>query len=118
MCIHTGKTDSANPNLPLLLATASFDATVKLWDPESGRCMHTLRKHSQPVYSVTFSPDAQFIATGSFDEKLYVWNVKDGSLVRQYRGGGGIFEVCWNARGDKIAACFADNTISILDMRM
>lgn len=28
---------SANPNLQLLLATASFDATVKLWDIEVGR---------------------------------------------------------------------------------
>ena len=28
-----------NPNQQLLLATASFDATVKLWDVAAGRCV-------------------------------------------------------------------------------
>ena len=28
---------TSNPNMPLLLATASFDNTVKLWDAEHGR---------------------------------------------------------------------------------
>lgn len=80
--------------------------------------MHSLRKHTEPVYSVAFSPDGEYIATGSFDKKLYVWNVKDGQLVKQYAGGGGIFEVCWNKDGSRLAACFSDCSISILDFRM
>ena len=33
---------SSNPNKSLMLASASFDATVKLWDVEAGKCLHTL----------------------------------------------------------------------------
>lgn len=108
---------SANPNLPLVLATASFDSTVRLWDPESGRCLHTLEHHTQPVYSVAFSPDGRYLATGSRDKLCLIWNVKDGRLVRQYEGGGGIFEIAWNYTGLKLAASFQDSTISVLDLR-
>ncbi len=35
----------------VIMASASFDSTV-LWDVERGLCIHTLTKHSEPVYSV------------------------------------------------------------------
>eukprot|EP00698_Gefionella_okellyi_P001357 TRINITY_DN112_c0_g1_i1.p1 TRINITY_DN112_c0_g1~~TRINITY_DN112_c0_g1_i1.p1 ORF type:complete len:465 (+),score=53.86 TRINITY_DN112_c0_g1_i1:57-1451(+) len=109
---------TAFPNRDLVLATASFDSTVKLWNPETGQCIRTLVKHSEPVYSVAFSPSGEFVASGSFDRCLHIWSVKDGSLVRTYRGLGGIFEVCWNSRGDKVAASFSDNSVSVLDFRI
>ena len=67
---------SANPSANLLLASASFDATVRLWDPEAGACSHVLDKHREPVYSVAFSPDGQYLASGSFDRCMHIWSVK------------------------------------------
>ena len=29
-------------------------------------------------------------------------SVKDGKLIKTFKGEGGIFEVCWNSRGDKV----------------
>jgi len=109
---------TVNPNRPLILASASFDATVKLWDVAAGKELFTLTKHVDPVYSVAFSPSGEFLASGSFDRCLHIWSVKDGSLVRTFKGNGGIFEVCWNARGDKVAACFSNNTVCVVDFRM
>ncbi len=106
---------SNNPNRPLMLASASFDATVKLWDVKDGVCIYSLVKHTEPVYSVSFSPNGEFIASGSFDKLLHIWSAKDGSLVRTYRGTSGIFEVCWNKDGDKLAACYSNNTVCVLD---
>lgn len=35
-----------------------------------------------------------------------------GALVHSYRGTGGIFEVCWNAAGDKVGASASDGSVS------
>lgn len=34
--------------------------------------------------------------------------------MHSYRGTGGIFEVCWNHRGDKVGASASDGSVSIL----
>ncbi|ETE63459.1 F-box-like/WD repeat-containing protein TBL1X, partial [Ophiophagus hannah] len=108
---------TSNPNCNIMLASASFDSTVRLWDVERGICTHTLTKHQEPVYSVAFSPDGKYLASGSFDKCVHIWNTQSGTLVHSYRGTGGIFEVCWNARGDKVGASASDGSVCVLDLR-
>ncbi|XP_069747862.1 F-box-like/WD repeat-containing protein TBL1X isoform X3 [Narcine bancroftii] len=106
-----------NPNSYIMLASASFDSTVRLWDVERGVCLHTLTMHQEPVYSVAFSPDGKYLASGSFDKCVHIWNTQMGALVHSYRGTGGIFEVCWNASGDKVGASASDGSVCVLDLR-
>jgi len=115
----TGK-GSNNANKDLILATASFDTTIKLWDINTGKCIQSLTKHKEPVYSIAFSPDGDYLASGSFDRCLHIWSVKDGQLIKTFNGSGSIFEVCWNSLGNKVAACFSNSiteefTVGVLD---
>jgi transducin (beta)-like 1 len=65
--------------------SASFDSTVRLWDVERGICQSTLVKHSEPVYSVAFSPDGRLLATGSFDKAIHIWDIAvNGFLIEKY----------------------------------
>ena len=50
-----------------LLASASFDGTVRLWDAVTGEHKRTLTGHNFPVWCVAFSPDGNTLASGGRD---------------------------------------------------
>jgi WD40 repeat protein len=68
-----------------ILASASFDRTVRLWDVTSDQVLQTLHGHTDWVRSVTFSPDGQTLASGSTDETIKVWDVNTGKCLRTLR---------------------------------
>jgi len=100
------------------LASASFDATVRLWDTEIGVCQHTLRNHTKKVYTIAFSPDGNLLASGSLGGQLNIWSVPNGKLVKTYsQGGADIFEVAWNASGTRLAAT-STSAVTLIDIRV
>lgn len=73
-----------------LLVTSSLDSTAKIWridinKPEP-QLLHTLRGHTDRVWSCKFSPDGRNIVTSSKDGKVMVWKVSDGSFVKTVDG--------------------------------
>lgn len=63
-----------------VLATASDDQTVKLWDAANGELITTLTGAEGHIYDLRFSPDGQTLATVSDDKKPRLWNVSAGQL--------------------------------------
>ena len=51
--------------------------------------------------------------------RFLLWHsiFQTGRVVYSYRGTGGIFEVCWNSRGDKVGASASDGSVCVLDLR-
>lgn len=97
-----------------VILSGSFDSTVRIWDALSGACLHHLKRHVEPIYSVSFHPTSLYLAVGSFDQTISLWSVEDGQLLRSYEGQSGIFDVAWNPTGDRISVCFADRKVSLV----
>lgn len=53
-----------------LLASASFDKSIKLWDGKTGDFITTLRGHVQCVFQVAWSADSRFLVSGSKDSTV------------------------------------------------
>lgn len=53
-----------------LIASASFDKSIKLWDGKTGNFIATLRGHVQAVYQIAWSADSRLLVSGSADSTL------------------------------------------------
>jgi WD40 repeat protein len=66
-----------------LVASGSWDKTVKLWDAVTGALMRSLA-HVDNVGSLAFSPDGRQILSGSADNTVRLWDAATGKLVRTF----------------------------------
>lgn len=108
---------SPSPSKSSTLASASFDSTVKLWDPETSRARLTLAKHTALVYAIAWSPDGDLIASGASDNTVHLWSARDGSLVRSLPTSGGVFDLQFSASGNRLAVATADAGVTVVDLR-
>jgi WD40 repeat protein len=60
-----------------LLASGSWDQTIKLWGVATGWEVRTLTGHTDDVNSVAFSPDGRLLASGSYDKTIKLWDISD-----------------------------------------
>lgn len=69
-----------------LVASGSWDCTVRLWDAATGKCRRTLEGHNRRVYAVTFSHDSMLIASGALDDTVKLWDTATGKCQRTFKG--------------------------------
>ena len=87
-----------------LLASASWDDTIKLWDPASGTLHHTLEGHSGPINSVAFSPERRLLVL--FDDTLH--HTLEGHS-------GPVTSVAFSPDGRLLASASWDDTVKLWD---
>lgn len=101
-----------------LIATASEDATVKMWNAASGASIFTLSGHQAPVTSVAFSPIGYILVSGSLDHTIRLWDIQTGrSMGHLFGHNHGIRSLTFSRDGILLASGSDGGTIKIWDLR-
>ena len=63
-----------------ILASGSWDNTVRLWDVRSNTDLITLTGHTDSIFSIAFSPDGNTLASGSLDGTVLLYELTNLTL--------------------------------------
>jgi len=99
------------------LVSASTDATVKIWDLESGSLIHDMSGHGGDVESVRFSPDGRTVASGASDFLAILWDVEQGTEIRRFIGHDRpVRSAVFSPDGQRLLTGSSDTTLILWDV--
>ena len=112
-----GHTDSVysvafSPNGEML-ASKSFDETIKIWNPNTGQLLRTI--HTSRGGQIAFSPDGNMLASGDTEDKVVnLWDPNTGELLKVLKGHpGNVSYVTFSPDGTMLASGCSEDTIRL-----
>lgn len=97
-----------------LIASGSFDKSIKVWDGQTGKFLAALRGHVSSVYQVSWSADSRLLCTGSSDSTLKVWDMKMKKLICDLPGHADeVYAVDWSPDGERVASGGKDKVLKM-----
>ncbi|MDA0587373.1 MAG: WD40 repeat domain-containing protein [Planctomycetota bacterium] len=69
-----------------LLASGSYDNTIKIWGMEDSEELKHLKGHSERVWCVDFAPDGNVLASASWDKTIQLWDIEAGNSLATLTG--------------------------------
>jgi WD40 repeat protein len=97
-----------------MLASASNDRTIRIWDVATGAHKHKLVGHNAYIYSVAFSPDGLTLASGSENGKIRLWDATTGQYRVTLEGHrSAVKSVAFSPDGLTLASGSSDTTIRL-----
>jgi WD40 repeat protein len=99
---------------PILLATASTNGTLCLWDVNTGSCLQVLSGHGDIVWRIAWHPKEPVLASGSFDQTVRLWDAQTGACCHILEGAENrILSLAWHPDGHLLAIGSADSTVRL-----
>jgi WD40 repeat protein len=104
------------------LAAAGHDGigpkpfVVKVWDVETGQPVRAHRE-STGIYSISYSPDGQWLALGVQDGNVKIWEARTGqAMVLVGKHDGEVRGLTFRPDGQRLASASRDGTVKVWDV--
>ncbi|MBC7856451.1 MAG: hypothetical protein IAF94_23725 [Pirellulaceae bacterium] len=98
----------------LLLATGSYDSTIKLWNTADGKELKSLEGHNGAVYELAFRKDGKVLASASGDRTVKLWDVATGTRLDTLKESlKELYALAFSPDGTRVAAAGVDNRIRV-----
>jgi hypothetical protein len=90
---------------------------VRVYSTDDGTLVHEIRKHTEWIYALEFSPDGVLLATADRNGGMFVWEAETAREFQNLAGHkGGITDVSWRADSNLLASASEDGTIKLWEM--
>ncbi|UYV75765.1 WDR17 [Cordylochernes scorpioides] len=106
-----------NPDNSDLLATSSFDGTVKVWNINTMEPEQTSPGNESVIYAISWSPATiNCIAGATSKNGVIIWSLEKSAITQRLtsHGKAAVYSVAWNQKDSrKIASAGGDSTCRI-----
>lgn len=90
---------------------------VRVFSTETGKVQFELRKHTEWIQALSFSPDGVLLATADRNGGLFIWEAHTGREYLALKGHGtSITAVSWRGDSNVLASCSEDGSIRLWEM--
>eukprot|EP00959_Pyramimonas_sp_CCMP1952_P448965 9401005-Pyramimonas_sp.AAC.1 len=101
-----------------MLATASADNTIKLWDWTNGEHLHTFEGHTGGVNDIAWTKDSKYLASASDDMTIRLWDVEQRRYLNTWLGHTSyVFCVNFNHKGNILVSGSFDETLRMWEVK-
>ncbi|KAA0702027.1 Lissencephaly-1 -like protein A [Triplophysa tibetana] len=100
-----------------VIVSASEDATIKVWDYETGDFERTLKGHTDSVQDISFDHTGKLLASCSADMTIKLWDFQGFECIRTMHGHDhNVSSVAIMPNGDHIVSASRDKTIKMWEV--
>lgn len=113
-----------------IVASGSYDSTIKLWNPQTGKLVRVLNglsgwlspvkswlRRDEGISCIAISPDGQTLASSGSEEVIKLWHLDTGELKSILKSHSeAVNSLAFSPNGKMLASASDDNTIKVWDL--